>query len=439
MIQDIQLLQSEEYQKKLTQCIHCGLCLQACPTYAVFGTEMDAPRGRISLMRAASQGRIGLEDFKDAFSRHIMLCLACRACETACPSGVQYGALVETARIVVEHNRQPGFIERGLRWFGTQQLMPKLWLLKFVARLMWIYEKIGLQKIVRKLNFLPGVLKIMEGILPPITLRFTPHAEPIPAEGVRYGKVLFFTGCIQEAFLAAVNQATLRVLQHNGFEVYTPEMQTCCGAAHIHLGDVDGAKQLARQNIDVFLANSDQYDAIICNAGGCGLALKEYPHLLQDDPKYAELAEQFSANVQDVNEFLFTHLHTPPTGKIEKIATYADSCHLRHGQGIVKQPRELLKSIPGLKYVELQHPDRCCGSAGVYNIAQVDTANEVLDAKIEDIASTGAELVITSNTGCHMQLMAGLRQAGLQADVMHVVEVLDLSYQAQESQTEQEV
>jgi glycolate oxidase iron-sulfur subunit len=428
MLKDLSLLQTLDYRQKLNQCIHCGLCLQACPTYAVFGTEMDSPRGRIALMRAASQELIEVDDFAKVFTPHIALCLACRACETACPSGVKYGALVEAARVVTERNRRPGLAERFLRWLGTRQLMTKPSLLRTVARLLWIYERIGLQRLVRWLNFLPKTLEVMEGILPPIDLQFTPPGSTAPAVGERRGRVLFFTGCIQDAFLGSVNQATRRVLQRNGYEVFTPNGQTCCGAAHLHLGDVEEAKRLARQNIDVFLALGDDCVTVINNAGGCGVSLKEYPHLLADDVQYAEKARRFAAKVADINEFLAAHLHVAPPGALQLTATYSDSCHLRHGQKVVTPPRELLKKIPGLQLVELSQPDRCCGSAGVYNIAQVDTANAILDAKMADIAATGAELIVTSNTGCYMQLMAGVRRAGLKAKVAHVMEVLEWSY-----------
>jgi glycolate oxidase iron-sulfur subunit len=335
--------------------------------------------------------------------------------------------LVEEARVVVEHNRNLGLAERFLRWAGTQQLMTHLGLLKFAARLMWLYEKIGLQKLVRMLSFLPKVLKAMEGILPPIGLKFTPLARLLPAVGKTQGRVLFFTGCIQEGFLSPVNAATLRVLQRNGYEVLAPQSQTCCGAAHLHLGDQAGAKKLARQNIDAFAA-AGECIAIITNAGGCGVSLKEYAHLLADDRHYAARARQFSGQVQDVNEFLAAHLHISPQGEVRARATYSDSCHLRHGQKVARQPRDLLKLVPGLELVELSAPDRCCGSAGVYNIAQVDTANAVLDAKMADIAATGADIIITSNTGCQMQLVAGVRRANLKARVVHVVAVLDESY-----------
>ncbi|MGE5224252.1 MAG: (Fe-S)-binding protein, partial [Omnitrophica WOR_2 bacterium] len=291
----------------------------------------------------------------------------------------------------------------------------------------------GLQKLVRSSNSLPRQLKAMEGILPPIKLQFTRQGKTYPAAEQKQGRVLFFTGCIQEGFLSSVNQATIRVLQKNGYEVFIPKGQNCCGAAHLHLGDKTGAQRLARQNIDAFPVQ--EYDAVICNAGGCGVSLKEYPALLETDPAYAERAVQFSRRVKDINEFLFDHLNANPAYPLNVRAVYSDSCHLRHGQKVIKQPRALLKQIAGLELVELASPDRCCGSAGVYNIAQVDTANAILDAKMDDIAATGAGLIVTSNTGCQMQLIAGVRRKGLQARVMHVVEVLDLAYRGDEGRS----
>ncbi len=435
MIQDITLLRSPEYQKKLAQCIHCGLCLQACPTYLQFGTEMDAPRGRIALMRAAYDERLELEDIQAGFSQHINLCLACRSCETACPSGVQYGTLVESARVVVERNRRIPPAERLMRWLGIGMLMPYIGRIRWAARCLKLYQVVGLQRIVRRLNFLPPALKAMEGQLPPLNLQFA-SKKPLDAKGTAHGKVLFFTGCIQEGFLSQVNRATERILQRNGYSVIIPPGQTCCGAAHLHLGDLDAARELARKNIDSFLDYGDHVVAVISNAGGCGLSLKEYPHLLAGDPVYADKARRFASMVQDINEFLVGNLKLQPTGAVPKRAVYSDSCHLRHGQKVVKQPRELLKLIPGLELVELEAPDQCCGSAGVYNISQAETAERILDAKMMDIAAVGAELVITTNTGCHLQLLAGVRRAGLQVQVMHVVEVLDLSYhRAEERET----
>lgn len=426
MSQIIELMRGDDYRAKLDQCIHCGLCLQACPTYEVFGSEMDSPRGRIALMRAVSDGRIAEEQAGDAFATHITRCLACRACETACPSGVQYGALLEPARELVEHANAPSLAERVLRWAGLRQLMPYRGRLKFLAAALWLYQALGLQWLVRRLNVLPAHLKAMEAIIPPLTPRYLDYSAPAPAAGERRGRVAFVAGCIQEAFLAPVNQATLRVLRRNGYEVVTPPQQTCCGAAHVHVGELDAARDLARRNIDAFLA--EDVSAIIVNAGGCGLALKEYPQLLADDPVYAERARQFATKVRDVNEFLADHLHRPPRGMLRARATYVDSCHLRHGQRVARQPRDLLRAIPGLELVELRQPDRCCGSAGVYNIAQPAIADQVLDAKMADVCATGATIIVASNTGCHLQLIAGVRKAGINARVMHVVEVLEESY-----------
>jgi glycolate oxidase iron-sulfur subunit len=413
----------------LNSCIHCGLCLQACPTYAVFGTEMDAPRGRIALMRAASEGRIGLEEFHDGFSSHITLCLACRACETACPSGVKYGKLVEQARFAIERRRKPGAGEQFIKWLGFQQMMPHVGRMKVMARLLQVYQGIGLQKLVRSANILPKPLKAMEAILPPITPSYPDYSQPAPAIGEKRGQVAFFIGCIQEAFLSQVNAATIRVLQRNGYEVHFPKGQTCCGAAQLHVGEDKQARALAVKNIDAFLPGD--YEAIINNAGGCGATLRdEYFHLFEDDPIYLAKAKQMAAKIKDINEFLATHLNAPPRGEVKAKVTYSDSCHLRHAQKIVKQPRDLIKMIPGITLVELKAPDRCCGSAGVYNIAHADTANEVLDLKMADIAGTGADIIACTNTGCHMQLIAGVRRAGLKAEVKHVVELLDMSYAA---------
>jgi glycolate oxidase iron-sulfur subunit len=419
------------FRALVTRCIHCGLCLQACPTYEVFGTEMDAPRGRIALMRAAAEGRVTPEEFTGAFAQHINLCLECRACETACPSGVQYGKLIETTRIALEHHRKVSPAERVVRWAGLRQVMPHVGRLKAMARVAWVYQKIGLQKAIRSTGLLPGPLKAMEAILPPITPVFGDYRAPAPAIGEARGKVAFFYGCIQEGFLSQVNAASVRVLQRNGFEVHFPAGQTCCGAAQLHIGEEALARDLARRNIDAFL--DGDYVAVINNAGGCGATLKdEYEGLFGDDPVYAEKARRFGTQVKDINEFLVENLNVRPTGRLKVRATYADSCHLRHGQKVVGQPRALLRIIPGLELVELRQPDRCCGSAGIYNIVHSATADQVLDAKMADVAATGAELVVISNTGCHMQLIAGVRRAGLAAQVKHVVEVLDMSYQEME-------
>ncbi len=444
-------LTNPQFKADLDQCIHCGLCLQACPTYVVSRKETDSPRGRIQLMRAAASGRVGLGG---AVQEHIGLCLACRSCESACPSGVQYGSLVQTTRIAIEQARKPSLPERAVRWLALRQGMPHLGRLRWMGRFMRIYQRIGLQALVRRLNILPGNLGAMEALLPPLDIHYVDYSHPAPAIGTRRGAVAFFYGCIQDAFLSGVNAATVRVLQRNGYDVYFPQSQTCCGAAQLHVGEEELARELARKNIDAFASlprangggtegggaslprangggtegGGAGYDAIIDNAGGCGAVLKEYAHLLANDPQYAQAAKEFVAKMQDVTEFLAGHLNCPPRGEVKARVTYSDSCHLRHAQRVIRQPRDLIRAIPGIEFVELKAPELCCGSAGVYNIVQPEMANAVLDRKMEDIAATGADTVVATNTGCHLQLIYGVRKAGLNARVVHLVELLDESY-----------
>jgi glycolate oxidase iron-sulfur subunit len=429
----LERLRTPEAQALLDQCIHCGLCLPACPTYTLLGTETDSPRGRISLIRAAAQGRIDLEG---AFQEHIGLCLACRSCETACPSGVQYGALVEMARVSLEESRQPGLAERFIRWVGLKQLMPHLGRLKVIARLGRVYQRTFLPRFVRRMTFLPERLRLMEGMLPEIQTDYASYRQPALALGERQGAVAFFHGCIQEALLAGVNQATVRVLQRSGWEVHFPQAQTCCGAAQLHVGELSLAKELARRNIDAFFASQpagEAFTALINNAGGCGATLKEYAHLLADDPVYASRAAVFVSKVRDISEFLDTHMTVPPQGAMPITAAYSDSCHLRHAQKVAVQPRRLLRSIPGLELIELKRPDHCCGSAGVYNLVHTEEATGLLDRKMDDIAATGADWIVTSNTGCYMQLVYGVRRRGSAARVAHVVELLDESYRREDA------
>jgi len=404
------------------------MCLQNCPTYVVLGKEADSPRGRIQLMRAVADGCIGLDG---AVREHLDLCLACLSCQTACPSGVNYGTLMDTMRLTLADSHTPGLIERFVRWLGLKQMMPHLNRLRFVARLFRLYQLVGLQKLVRAINRLPKPLKAMEALLPPLPANHFDYSHFAPAMGEKRGTVAFFYGCLQDAFLGDVNKATIRVLQRNGFEVHFPQMQTCCGAAHLHTGDQASARELARKNIDAFMQG--EYVAIINNAGGCGAMLKEYAHLLADDPVYAERAQQFVSQVQDISEFLANHLVRQPQGTIKARVTYSDSCHLRNAQKVIKQPRELLKRIPGIELIEMQSPDRCCGSAGVYNLMHIDMANDILDLRMQDIAATNADIIVTTNTGCHLQLIYGVRKAGLNARVMHLVELLDQSYEGRES------
>jgi len=416
-------LDNDHIRDLMGQCIHCGLCLTACPTYNVFHTEMDSPRGRIALIGAAADGRIGLDG---PFEEHIELCLGCRACETACPSGVQYGMLYEAARSAIEESRTPSRFERAARWLGLRQLMPHQGRLRLLARAMKLYQLTGIQQVVRSLKFLPKNLQDMEALLPPLPDAYPDYSQPAPAIGEKRGDVAFLYGCVQDAFMSGVNTASVRVLQRNGYEVHFPLLQTCCGAAQLHSGEHALTQDLARSNIAA--CRDRDYVAIISNAGGCGATLKQYDHLLADDPHYSNWAQEFVAKLKDINEFLADHLHNPPTGQIDARITYVDSCHLRHGQKIVRQPRQLIQAIPGVELIELNQPDMCCGSAGIYNIVQPETANQILDAKMTDVAQTHATTIVTANTGCHMQMIYGVRKANIEAEVIHLVELLDRSY-----------
>jgi len=305
--------------------------------------------------------------------------------------------------------------------------MPHRHRLRLLARGLWLYQRLGLTKIAQRLlPKLPPTLTTMEGMAPPIDLGFLDLTRLAPALGPKRGKVAFFTGCVQDAFLAGVNRATVRVLQRNGYEVHFPAGQTCCNAAALHSGDTTQAHALARQNIDAFAGA--EFAAIINNAGGCGAALKGYDHLLADDPLYAARARAFVAKVKDISEFLVDHLHTPPTGYVQVRVAYVDSCHLRHGQKVTRQPRALLRAIPGVELVELAQPDMCCGSAGIYNLLQPDMANQVLDAKLADIRAVAPGVIATANTGCYMQMIYGVKRGELNATVLHVVELLEKSY-----------
>ncbi|MDQ7028412.1 MAG: (Fe-S)-binding protein [Ardenticatenia bacterium] len=412
-------LRDATFVSGLQQCVHCGLCLPACPTYHVFHTEMDAPRGRLALMAAASEGRVPLDG---ALRLHLDRCLGCRACETVCPSGVPYGALLETARLAIEAERTPSTAERLVRRLALHELLPRVDRLRRLALVTRGLQQVGLFKLADHLPLSLDRIKRMAALLPPeISTEFT-RPGVYPPVGERRGRVAFFMGCVQEALLAHVNAATVRVLQHNGYEVHVVPGQTCCGAVAYHLGDEATAVELAKHNVAAFAGD---YEAIINNAGGCGAMLKEYAALLGDGR-----AREFVARVQDVTEFLAERLHHAPTNPVPGRVTYVDSCHLRHAQRVVGPPRRLLAAIPGLELVELSRPDHCCGSAGVYNLLHPETAEIILDAKMADVAQTQATFVATTNTGCYLQVLYGVRRWALDARVVHVVELLDMAYGA---------
>jgi len=405
---------------ELYQCVHCGLCLNECPTYRVLHIESESPRGRIHLVRAAAQGRI---EPNERFGDHIYLCLMCRACETACPSGVQYGRIAEAARELLGPPGSP--LARAIQKFAFTQLLPSPQMLRTVARLLRFYQKSGVQRLVRAL--LPARLKEMEAMLPPIPDRFfKPSAELLPAIGDRRARVAMLGGCVMSLLFADINEATARVLRRNGCDVLIPKAQGCCGALNIHNGETRMAKVMARRNIDAFLDAG--VDAIIVNAAGCGTTMKEYGHLLRDDSEYAEKAKQFSSLVKDASEFLADFGLVGELGQVERTVTYQDPCHLAHGQRVRTQPRKLLQAIPGLKLVEMEGSDRCCGSAGIYNLTHSEMSQELLKEKMQLIAQTGAAAVVAPNPGCMLQLRFGSRRYGPAIEVYHLIDLLDRSY-----------
>jgi len=421
-------------QSDLDRCVHCGLCLNACPTYRELHVEMDSPRGRIYQMVQVAGGAA----ISPSYVEHIDLCLACRGCETACPSGVQYGRLVEAARAEIENKIKRPWRERLVRWLVFRKLLPSRWNLEIAGALMYMYQASGLKRLAGLPGLLPARLREVEALAPEIETPFffAYYGKTLPAEGARRHRVAFLGGCIANISFARLNEATVRVLQKNGCEVTIPADQGCCGALHVHAGIRDEARRLARRNIDALLKIDalldGGFDAIITNAGGCGSTLKEYGELLEHDAEYAEKSRRFSALVKDVNEFLASIELNPPMRVLPLTVTYQDSCHLAHGQKIRSAPRKLLASIPGLELREMQLSDLCCGSAGIYNVVHTGMAMSLLKKKMDSVNATGAPVIAASNPGCMLQLRAGVQKFGQGQRVAHVVEILDEAYLAAE-------
>ncbi|MBI2678616.1 MAG: (Fe-S)-binding protein [Candidatus Koribacter versatilis] len=409
-------------------CVHCGLCLQQCPTYRVLGTEMESPRGRIYQVMLADEGRLPIGD---AFVTHIDRCLGCLACQTACPSGVPYGHIVERARAQIEQRYHRPWLASWVRHFVYAGLLGDYKkLARWARRLRW-YQHSWLARAVRA----SGLLKLfglapMEALAPQVSQAFSfeDFGAMFPARGERRGRVALLAGCVGSVAFDPLNRATIRVLQANGLEVIMPEGQGCCGALHAHAGRREEARTLARNNIRAF----EQWscDAIVTNAAGCGSAMKDYVDLLagsSEDSETAASAQEFVKKVRDVTEYLAELGVRPPAHPLALRATYQDPCHLAHAQRIRSAPRELLRAA-GVELVEMQHPDYCCGSAGVYNVVEVELAGQILEEKMDDVAATSVNLLVTANTGCMLQLRSGVARRGLPMQVKHVIEVLDEAY-----------
>jgi glycolate oxidase iron-sulfur subunit len=429
------LLRSLDYSV-LQQCMHCGMCLPTCPTYVETKKERNSPRGRIALMRGIADGE--LEVTKE-FGEEMYYCLGCLACQTACPAGVNYAELFETARAEVERaDVQPKGERAFWRWLTLEVLFMRPRWLRLLGRGLRLWQKTRLDRWLRRVRFfglLPRHLRDLEPQTPRISAEFSDDlieaVEDPPGEGPRY-RVGLLTGCVQDLAFSDINRDTADVLLANGCSVVTPRAQSCCGSLHAHNGAVDLAKDLARRLIDRF--DLDQLDAIITNAGGCGTQLKSYGHLLQDDPAYAERARKWDRKVKDIHEWLMEIGFREPTATAGvKAVTYHESCHLCHGQKVVHQPRRILQAIPGLELKELPESSWCCGSAGIYNITQPEQSRKLLERKLKNLQATGAPMVTTANPGCHLQLVNGLQacEGHSCAEVTQPVTLLARAYRAE--------
>jgi glycolate oxidase iron-sulfur subunit len=417
----------------LQRCVHCGFCLPTCPTYAVLGVEMDSPRGRIRLMETVWQGRVDVAS--DPFERHMYGCLDCRACETACPSGVEFGKLMEGARSQIEAARPRSRAERLIRIIAFRFLLPRPAALGTFAHFSVLSKRAGVAAALRAIGGRVTIARRLAALLELVPARASSRALPpiYPARGERRGTVALFTGCVMRAAFADTNGATARVLARNGFDVVVPLAQTCCGALHAHAGERAGARALARRNI-ASLEKLD-VDAFVVNAAGCGAALKEYGWLLKDDPAWSERAAAFATRVKDASEFLADAGLSAAPGPVRARVAYDDPCHLLHGQRIREQPRALLAAIPDLTVMPLHEADWCCGSAGTYNVTQPDLSAKLLERKVGNITSSGAELLVTANPGCQMQIAAGLRAARAPVKVVHLMDLLDRAYAQRDGDT----
>ncbi len=404
-----------DYDKSLA-CIHCGLCLSSCPTYLETGNENDSPRGRIYLMRAVQDGRLALGD---TAVRHIDLCLGCRACEAVCPSGVQYGDLLEHTRDHIEKHYQRSPFQTFLRRIAIEKIFP------FPERMQLALLPAKIIRALRLEKFLPRFAREALSLVPDDAVEEDlPVISPAPG-GAANGRAGFISGCVMSILFGKTNAASVRLLNRAGYEVVTPPDQGCCGALYAHSGQLELARQCARHNIEVF--ERQNVSTIVINAAGCGSTLKEYGHLLQDDPRWAERARQFSSKVKDLTEILSLQisgfgLRISNSGPV---VTYHDACHLAHPQRITKQPRELVRAMARGNYVELPESDVCCGSAGSYNLTEPEMAERLQKRKIDNILKTGARIVVTTNPGCLLQIRAGLQKAGAQVEALHIADFLD--------------
>ena len=414
-------------EEDLYRCVHCGLCLSACPTYVETNLETESPRGRIALMKAVKEGRL---EISPRVAAHWEMCLQCRACEAVCPSGVPFGRLMEQTRAQVLRHRKESWRIRLIKIFFLRAALAHPTRLRLAMALLRMYQRWGLQPILRRLgvlNLVPGDLAGLEAGLPTVSRKFFgPATRVYPALGESKMLVGLLSGCIMPLVHASTMEAAVRVLNRNGCDVAVPVGQGCCGALNLHSGDLAMGRRMARRNIDAFI-EADVRKVVVASAG-CGSAMKEYGDLFRDDPQYRDRAERVATMTVDITEFLVSLPFDPPGGQVGKRVTYQHPCHLAHAQRITDAPMAILKSIPGLELVEMEDADRCCGAAGIYSITQRRLSRRLLDGKMKKVIATGADIVATANPGCAIQLQAGLGMAGIPGRACHVVDLLDQAY-----------
>ncbi|SET28402.1 glycolate oxidase iron-sulfur subunit [Oceanobacillus limi] len=432
-----QKIQTEFKEKmdydELLNCMRCGFCLPSCPTYIESGKdEAHSPRGRIAMMKAVVDGDIEPdEDVK----RSLDLCLGCRACEPVCPSGVNYGHLLEQARDIIYQNSNQSLPIKAARNMAFEHLFPNQKRMIGFTSLVGFYQRSGLQNVTRKtglLNLFPETLRTMEKVLPAIPKKSEMQNRPryLPSLTEEKKKVAFFSGCLMDTVFMATNDATTKLLQYAGCEIIVPETQGCCGALHGHSGERERAKEMAKKNIKAF--EDEQVDYIITNAGGCGAFLVDYDHLLKDEPNWAERALAFTKKIKDITSILIElNFHQLDLQLDEQIITYQDSCHLKNGQKTFMEPRQLLQSIKGVEYVEMKDASRCCGSAGIYNIVESEMSMQILEYKMEQTKKTNAKTIVTANPGCLLQMKLGIEKEGLseEMEAVHIVDILLKAYE----------
>ena len=453
-----ELLKILPHDDILQQCMHCGLCLATCPTYDLTKMERSSPRGRIRMIRSVARGEMQMSEL---FADEMNFCLDCQSCETACPAGVKYGRMVETARVVIDKAGYGGKFGIAIKRFALRKIVASRNGLKFVSRVLGLYQKIGLQKFIR----LTGILKFfsknlaeIETLSPVIADKFSDtqiKEIELPVGEVKY-KTAFHFGCLMNTMFADINIDTIDVLKECGCKIITPKEQVCCGSLMGHNGDMEFALKLARKNIDAF--DKHDYDFLISNSAGCGAFMKDYAHLLEEDPDYAEKAKRFSSKVKDIMEFFAEQKPDLNFGSVisksaaadstektdyinsEKISpsgrnddlnksdsykvTYHDACHLVHAQNVSSQPREVIKSLPGINYTELEEASWCCGSAGIYNVIRYDDAITQLERKMNNIRNTKAKIVLTGNPGCMGQIKHGTQKFNVDVEVLHPVTLI---------------